>query len=282
LWYQKAVRLAFASLVAFALLSSAACSSQTGDPPASNGVPAVGGKELRIRELVNPALEGHQGRVGTTQAVSGAVVIAVDSFDETQNGRGVGNIFVQDIGATKDTPYAGINLFAPSFNPGNLRVSPGDVLDMRGEYQENTRIPSSPPVIFAPGAVLSQLAQPISTFRYETRIPDPVDIDLADLTDFTKGRQWLGMLVRVQNVTAARDVFVQASGRTSLDLTPLAPNADTKCEGAFPKPVQLVNDLMDLTPLNLKQGSKIKSIIGVVGFFCSIKLAPRSMADIQL
>jgi hypothetical protein len=264
------------------LFALAACSSQTGDPPTANGVPNAGGKDLRIRDITDPSLPGHAERVSTTQAVSGAVVIAVDTFDETHDGKGIGAIYVQDIGATKETPYAGINLFAPSFNPGNLRVSPGDVLDMRGQYQENTRIPSTPPIIFAPGAVLSQLAQPISTFRYETRIPDPIDIDLADLTDFTKGRRWLGMLVRVKDVTAARDTFVATSGRASIDLQPLAQGASTACDGPFPKPAQLVNDLLNLEPFNLKQGSKIKSITGVVGFFCSIKIAPRSQADIQL
>lgn len=282
LCYLEAVRLASPSLFALALLCSAACSSQAGDPPTNGGVPPAGGKDKRIRDITDPGVPGHAELVSTTQSVSGAVVVAVDSFDETHDGKGVGSIFVQDIGATKDTPYAGINLFAPSFNPGNLRVSPGDVLDMRGQYQENTQIPSNPPIVFAPGAVLSQLAQPLSTFRYETRIPDPIDIDLADLTDFTKGRRWLGMLVRVTGVTAARDTYTAASGRASVDLQPQAAGALTTCDAPFPKPAQMVNDLMNLEPFGLKAGSKIKSITGVVGFFCSIKIAPRSPADIQL
>ena len=131
------------------------------------------------------------------------------------------------------------------------------------------------------GAVLSQLAQPTSTFRYETRIPDPIDIDLADLTDFTKGRRWLGMLVRVKDVTAAKDPFVSATGRASIDLS-TASGGSTACDGPFPKPAQLINGLMNLDPYALKQGSKIKSLVGVVGFFCSIQIAPRSPADIQL
>lgn len=269
------------SLLALALLL-VSCSSQSGDPHSDAGIPAVGGKDLQIRQLTDPSLPGHETLVGTTQAISGAVVIAVDTYDETMNGKGAGAILVQDIGASKDTPYAGINLFAPSFNPGNLKVSPGDVLDMRGQYQENTRIPSNPPVIFAPGAVLSQLAQPIATFRYETAVPEPVDIDLQDLTDFAKGRRWLGMLVRVKNVTAAADLYTSSSGHASIDLTKAPQGAGTACEAPFPKAVQLVNDLMDLKPLPVKDGTPIKSIVGVVGFFCSLKIAPRSPADIQL
>ena len=278
LWYQKVVRLAFASLVTLSLVSATACSSRTGDPPSDGGTPAVGGKDQRIRELTDPSLPGHAALPGTTQAVSGAVVIAVDTYDETNDGKNAGGILLQDLDASKERPYGGIGLFAPSFNPGNLKVSPGDVLDLRGQYQENNSIPSKPPILFAPNAFLVQLSQPIATFRYETAVPAPVDIDLADLSDYSKSRRWLGMLVRVTNVTAAGAPY--GTGRQSIDIGTRSVKAD--CNAPFPKVPQIVNDLMDLAPLGVKDNTRISSIVGVVGFFCSMHLAPRSIADIKI
>jgi hypothetical protein len=263
---------------AFALFAFCACSgTEGGDPHSNNGVPKVSGKEKRIRDIGDPAAEGHKELVKTTQAISGAVVIAVDSFDETQNGKGTGTIYVQDIGS--EEPYSGISLFAPSFNPGNLNVSPGDVLDMRGQYQENEKIGST--AIFPPGAVLPQIAQPVATFRYETAVPKPKDIPITDLTDYAKGRRWIGMLVRVTGAELFRDAENDMNGRVAVDLTPKVAGALNKCEAPFPKPPSLTNDLFDVASLKLTAGTKPSVLIGVVGFFCNFKLAPRSQADIK-
>jgi hypothetical protein len=256
----------------------AACGTQSGDPHSNNGAPPPGGTDLRIRDLVDPSKEGHADLVSTTQAVSGAVVIAVDTYDETNDGKGTGTVYVQDLGAKKETPYSGISLFATTFSPGNLAVAPGDVLDLRGQYQENQQIPSKPPVIFPPGALLVQLTQPTATFRFETQVPEPVDIDAAELSDYAKARQWIGMLVRINHVVIPTDPFDAASGRFSIDLS--LPKT-TACDAPFPRPASLVNDLFDLKSLGLKNGDKIASITGVVGFFCNVKLAPRSAADVQ-
>jgi hypothetical protein len=254
------------------------CGSAEGDPHSNDGVPPVGGKDKRIRDVADPGVEGHAGLVKTTQSVSGAIVIAVDAFDETQNGRSAGTIYVQDLGSKE--PYSGITLFAPTFNPGNLAVSPGDVLDLRGQYTESTTIGTT--VTFAPGSVLPQISQPVATFRYETKVPDPVDIDVADLADFTKGRRWLGMLVRVKNITLEADAKNDKNLRVAVDLTPKPQGATNSCTAPFPKPASLTNDLFDLAAMGLTQGTTIKSIVGVVGFFCNLKLAPRSKADLEL
>jgi hypothetical protein len=39
---------------------------------------------------------------------------------------------------------------------------------------------------------------------------------------------------------------------------------------------------MDLTPLQLTKGTTLKSVVGVVTFFCNLHIAPRTAADIQL
>jgi hypothetical protein len=278
LWYQKAVRLAFASLVALALVVPAsACSSQTGDPPFNGGVPPVGGKDMQFKDISDPGLPAHGSYINQSQPVSGAVVTAVDTFDETADGKGTGTLYMQDIGSAD--PYSGMSFFATTFNPGNLRVSVGDVLDLTGTYQEATN--RGPTAMFPTGSVQSQMAFAIATFRYETKAPEPLDLKAEDLADFKTARRWIGMLVRLKNVPVPRTVYTAASGRVSVDLGSL-PQAGNGCDAPFPKPPQLVNDLVDLTPLNLGPNKTIKSVVGVVGFFCSIHLAPRSLADVQL
>jgi hypothetical protein len=106
-------------------------------------------------------------------------------------------------------------------------------------------------------------------------------IDVGDLADYAKGRRWLGMLVTVNNITLQADAAADMNNRVAVNLAPVT-GAGTKCNSPFPKPASLTNELFDLAALDLKAGTKIKSITGVVGFFCNIHLAPRSKADIQL
>lgn len=257
------------------------CDSEPGDPPSPTDDAAPGGAGARIYEIADPASPKkapHKAHV----AVSGAVVVAVDSFDETRNGKSFKTIYVADLGSTK--AYSGLSLFNPSFVPGNLRVSPGDTLDLRGEFQENQDVP----VKFARDAFLVQLANPIGTFRFEAKVPPPVDIDIQDLADYSRGRRWLNMLVRVKNVALQRDAFQRGedgtpgsttSGRISAGLLPET-NTATKCDDPFPKAPTLVNELMDLVPLSLEKGAVLKELVGVVTFFCNFHIAPRSTADI--
>jgi hypothetical protein len=267
-----------AALALLTLSCATSCATQTGDPHNNDGIPPVGGKNLRIKDVSDPTNPRHADYLQSSQSVSGALVSMVDTYDETHDGKSNGTIYVQDLGS-KD-PYSGTTLYSPSFNPGNLRVSPGDVLDLRGQFTEASKLGTT--VTFAAGAVLPQISQPVATFRYETQVPQPVDIDANDLTDFTKGRRWIGMLVRVQGIALQSDATAGNSGRVSVDLSAKVPGADTKCTGAFPKPASLVNALFPLEDMNLKQGTRPKAIVGLVGFFCNLQLAPRSAADIQL
>lgn len=252
------------------------CSSETGDPHAASPVPPPAGKDRRIHEIADPNSETKAAH-DTPVAVSGVVVIAVDRYDETANGKSAGTIYVSDLGSRE--PYSGISLYNPSFIPGNLRVGAGDALDLRGTFQENQDIP----IKFAPGAFLVQLANPIGTFRFDANVPDPVEIDVADLESYETGRKWLNMLVTVKNVTLQRDAFGEStSGRISAGMLPETSTGQTACDAPFPKVPTLVNELMDLGPLQLKKGTVVKSITGVVTFFCNLHLAPRSAADVVL
>lgn len=268
------MRLNLAQLAGLFVLLAASCEERSGDPPSAKGVPPPEGSGKRIREITDPSLPDHRPDL-IDVAVSGAVVVAVDTHDETGNGKSDGMIYVQDLGSS--APYSGIALFAPAFIPGNLRVSPGDVLDLRGDYSESASIGKA---IFAPGAVLPQMALPTARFRYEWRPPEPLEVDLQDLADFEKGRRWLGMLVKVKNVTVHGDATPDTNGRVAVDLLPPPPGAHG-CDTAFPKQPVLVNELFDLAPLGIKRGTRLTSIVGLVTFFCHLRLAPRSASDVE-
>lgn len=255
---------------AFACVSGlVACGSRDGDP--SSAKPAELG--AHIRDIADPSLPTHPKHLDQVQ-VSGAVVVAIDTYDETANGKSSGTIYVQDIGSQE--PYSGISLFAPVYDPPSLRVGPGDTLLLAGQYQENPNIGTAK---FAPGAVLPQISRPSAELQYEATSPEPRDIDTADLASFGTGRQWLGMLVRVHDV----ELFTAdtRSGRFSAALTNPT-GASTSCDSSD-QPPALVNELVDLSKATpaLEVGTKLRSVTGVVTFFCNLHIAPRSLDDIE-
>lgn len=273
-------RVVFAALFT-TLVGVVSCDSETGgDPPSTHGIPPAAGTDKRISDVTDPDRPDHASYLvsGAQTAISGASVLHVDTFDETGDGKSTGTIFVQDLGSQK--PYSGTSLFGPAFVPGNLRVGPGDVLDLNGQYSESAAIGSA---TFAPGAVLGQLFRPTATFRYEVSSPPPpVEIDVADLADFAKGRRWINMLVTVKNVKLYSDATAakEFNGRLSAELLPEPAGFQNACSAPFPRPPTLTNELFDLASLDMSSGTTIQSITGIVVFFCNIHLAPRSAADI--
>ena len=216
-----------------------------GDPNSASAPPPPAGKDLRLKDVNDPSNPEHANYVKSgSVAVSGVTVIAVDTYDETGSGKSTGTIYVQDLGSK--APYAGTSLFAPSFVPGNLHVGAGDVLDLRGGYQENANIGTA---IFAPGAYLTQFARPTATFRLElANDVEPTDIDLADLQNYDTGRKWLNMLVRVKAPVQQQDISKskETGGRLSITLLPKAPKESSKCQDPFPKAPTLTNELFDV------------------------------------
>jgi hypothetical protein len=254
-----------AATIASCLAATTACSAPPGDdlvPPA----PGAGrDPERTVQATMDPTRPNHPASK-TQVNVTDAVVIHQDTFDEVGNGSSRGTIYVQDLDSA--APYSGISLFAPVFVPANLRVAPGDVLNLSGEYQENTSIGTA---VFPEGHVLSQLARPKATFRYEYKLPDPVDIDAADLKDFAVGRRWMGMLVRVKNVTLGPP-REDNSRRVTYPITD-----DTTRNG----PV-MSNEFFPLKKDTFTQGTQLKELVGVVTYFFNLKVAPRSASDIVL
>jgi hypothetical protein len=198
--------------------------------------------------------------------VSGVTVVAVDRYDETGDGA-TGNYYAQDT-LKEPVPYAGMTIYAPSFSPPDLRLAPGDVADLSGSLIEFLG-PSSGR--FGQCRTLPEISGAMS-LRFEGATVPATTIKLSELYTYEGARQYLGMLVKVENVAIGGDPTM-SSGRYSAPLkVDIAIPAD-----AVPK---LSNELFALQDLELAAGNTFKSITGVITYFYGFKLAPRSAEDL--
>ena len=271
-------RTVHALLGSLTLLAIGACSSPSGDPAAIANVTPLG-HGLRIAQVSNPSAADHSKYLPPTPAstayptvhITGASFLTVDTFDETQDGKSRGSVYVQDVGSS--APYSGLSIFTPTWIPADLRVSPGDVLDFSGPYEELAKIGTA---IFPAGQILPQLAKPVGTFRYEYSVPTPTVIDASDLNTYAKGRQWLNMLVTAHDVTI--DVFQNdMKGRITAKSS-----MDTTVNGWA-----ISNELIPIAAGDSATGmgdyparSTFKSVTGIVTWFYSFHIAPRSKDDL--
>jgi hypothetical protein len=244
--------------VAALLLVLAACGTRAGDGPEPYE-PNPLGQGLRIREVQDPA----RMLAGSQVAVTSAVVTVIDNFDETKDGRSRGTIYMAD--ADKGGPYGGISSFAPSFVPANLRLFPGDVVDVVGQYVETKTIGTT---VDFKEKFLPQFSMPTIKARTEAKVPDPVVIDVADLLSFDTGRKWIGTIVTVKDLRV-QGTPVDSNGRVTAAITADARNGPA-----------ISNELYDIKPGAWPEGTQFKSVTGVVTFFFNLKIAPRSEADL--
>jgi hypothetical protein len=198
--------------------------------------------------------------------VTGVTVVAVDTWDETGNGS-VGTVYVQDsVGLTdwQQIPiYAGTSMFDPTYSPPDLKPLAGDVLDIAAVYEEFAG-PST--YIFPLCETLPQLTGAAS-FRFLGSVPPPVQIEPPALASYAGAREYESMLVTVNNVTIVAN-GIESSGRYT---------ADVEVPGTA---WQIDDELFDLPhqyPLNANQ--KFASVTGIVTYFGSYHLAPRSLED---
>lgn len=256
-------------LVATAALAVACSDGEPGDlAKVPEQPPNVVGTGSRLSDLNDP--EKPRPPQNGDVLVTGVSVVSVDTFDETNDGASAGNIYVQDLATAGPPPaYGGITLFDASFNPPALRVGPGDVVDVRGAYQEFAGPP--PPNNFADGETLPEIVGGSISLRFEYLPPEPFEISLEDLSSYATGRKWIGMLVRVTNITASEDGFKSGSGRYSIRLQVAGGTNPT-----------LTNALFDLEKAGvpLTAGAKYASVVGVVQYFFNFSIAPRSAADV--
>ena len=237
------------------------------------------GTGLRITDLTGPATwlqPSNQDSVGCgipgarQISLSGSTITAIDRFDETGGGA-IGNLYLQDAQPPSPPAYSGMTVFRPTTSPPDLRVVPGDVVDLFGFFTEFAGPQSSP---FPYCRSLPELSGAMS-FRFEAAPAVPHLIAVSELGSYDTARKWLGLLVKVKNVTMSDNPFESSSGRYSIriDAGKQPPNNDIP---------SITNELFDLKngPALVKDQT-VKSVTGIVTFFYGVHLSPRNAADIE-
>lgn len=229
------------------------------------------GNGMRIRDVQAPgAMPPSSANVNATLTVTSAVVTAIDTFDETMDGKSRGTIYLQD--EDQALALSGISTFSPTFQPSNLRLFPGDVVDVHGQYVELHKLGTT--VDFGAN-FLPQFDKPNIVFRTETtNLPAPVVVAVSDLYNYATGRKWIGMLVTAKDVTV--EGATASKGRVTYVIDP--PNGCTNCPMASAPAID--NELYDLSATAYGTGTTFKSVTGIVTFFFNLKIAPRSAADL--
>ena len=280
-------------LALFAPVISASCgggvaasSRDGGSPPVdSSGIDAASSPDaglmgLRIAQVQDPSSPDHDP--GQYPTIASAVVTWLDTFDETGDGKSVGLLYVQDPGS--QAPYAGISIYENRFGPGGHMATPGDVAVgiTAGQYLESPNVGTA---LFAPGTFLPQLLQPLGTYHSTTTVPAPVTLAVADLEEasagssnpdgnFANGRKWIGMLATIHDVTVGPGVV--AGGRVSYLIIS---GGGANAMSAAPS---IDNELYDLAATDFPAGTTFTSVTGIVTWFFSFHIAPRSKADLVL
>lgn len=217
----------------------------------------------RIADVTDPA---KPERPAETQVLKFAEVqvVTVDTFDETGQGA-TGTVYLRDTEATG--PFTAVTAFRPAFFPAGYRGAPGDVVSLEGRYQEAERVGTA---VFPAGQVLPQIVAATATFRYEKPAPQPTTIALDELLDYERGRKWIGALVTVNDVRLGPP---RRDNANRLNY-PLVGN-DTRVGP------QLSNELFDLREEDYPEGTRIASVTGLVTYFFTLKIAPRSPEDLR-
>ena len=203
--------------------------------------------------------------------VSGVTITHIDDFDETQGGA-IGNLYVQDT-LTPAAPNSGMTVFQPGFSPPDLRVVVGDVMDLFGLITEFQGPSSSK---FGYCRTLPEMSGAME-LRFEASDIAPTLIPVEDLATYVGSRQWMGMLVTVENVVLAEPPFPSASGRYSIRIDAGSMPLDEDIPS-------ITNEHMDLEavlPATTMAGMVLSRVTGVVTYFYGTHIAPRSAADIE-
>lgn len=256
----------------------AACGKGGGGDAPSTPLESQYGDGARIADLISEATwldpddlesEGCKPPAAKHVYVTGITLTAIDRFDETGEGA-LGNFYVQD-SEGDPVPYSGVTVYSPSFSPPDLRLAEGDVADIQGELSEFL----GPSVgKFGYCKTLPEIGGTMS-FRFENGHVEPLVVDLEDLKSYETARPYIGMLVRVENVSIA-GMPSSSSGRytASLDVGVGVPASDV------PK---ISNELYDLEGMGppLVNNPSFHAITGIITYFYGFKIAPRSPADFE-
>lgn len=271
---------AIAGAVACLALVAGCSGGAIGDPP-SKPLGNPFGDGSRVCELIGPATWVHADAMDKSPCqqppdhavyATGVTILAIDRYDETGNGA-IGNYYVQDLDpACAGKPYSGVTVFSPSFSPPDLRLANDDVVDVNGQITEFLG-PSSG--TFPQCRTLPEISGTLS-FRFDGgEPPAPVTIPVTDLKTYDTARQWLGMLVKVENLTVFSDP-TSSGGRYQAAISVGAVS--------LPDQPKITNELYDIQTEGpeLKAMQTFKSVTGIVTYFYGFHIAPRSAADFEM
>lgn len=201
--------------------------------------------------------------------ITGVTLLMEDTFDETGEGA-IGNYYVQDSGPPK--AHSGMTVFQPGFSPPDLRVVSGDVLDIFGLITEFDGPGSSK---FGFCRTLVEMSGSVQ-LRFEGSTIEPMVIPVEDTATYVAARQWIGMLVTLENVELSETPFESASGRYNIRFNAGMVSADEDIPN-------ISNELMDLKavlPPETMPGTVLSSVTGVMTYFFGVHIAPRTPEDI--
>jgi hypothetical protein len=258
-----------------------ACDSLQQDAPAPYDASPLG-NGLRLSAVQNPKSSDYHPCPSTSTNCASAHVSSVveswlDTFDETMDGKSVGTLYIQDVGTPH--PYGGIGVYEPNYIPASLTPVPGDVFDFAGPYQEAHNIGKA---MFGNGTFLPQLYKPVGNYRYEFQPPPPMTIQVSDLYEdsssgvgsdgnFPHARQFLQMLVTINDVEVGAGV--DASKRVTYPMA--GANGKSITNGP-----SISNELYDLKANDFPSGTHFKSVTGIVTWFFTFHIAPRTVDDL--
>ena len=176
-------------------------------------------------------------------------------------------------------PYSGITIRRPGKSPPDLRLFGNEVVDVSGDFVEFLGPPAG---LFPSCATLPQVegtltfrfdGQPIEPYLLVPAQPAAPDQDRwAPLKSYEALRPYIGMLVRLENVT------ISEIGGSSGDFTA---TIDVGGGVNVTDQVKITNELYDITDTGpaIAEGTTFTSVTGVVSYFYSFKIAPRSPDD---
>jgi len=158
-------------------------STERGDRTMNLSKPSALGTGLRIAQINNPDSGVRPADNQLNVYATGATYVFEDTYNETNTASSVGAIYVQDFypsvnDAGAAPPFSGIQLYKTTFEPPSLVLSPGDVIDFMGKYEEYTGPSSSP---FPGGNYQPEMGSPVVIPRFDYSPPQPTPIPLSDL-----------------------------------------------------------------------------------------------------
>jgi hypothetical protein len=251
-------------------------STEPGDPPADAGSPSALGHGLRIAQMNDPDSSVRPANNQANVSVTGASFIIKDTYNENNKPSSVGAVYVQDFNtSTTDAgaaPFSGIQLYKTTYEPASLAIAPGDVVDFIGEYQEY----NGPSDFMFNGNYQPEMYEPIVSFRFDYSPPTPTLIDVNDLGSYATGYKWMSMLVTVKNAVGG-NYTSDGTGAGGVFLTSATGQNDVTMDNEL-YPLPYSDPKFGTTPGSVH----FASVTGVVTYFFSFHIAPRSDADIQL